>query len=80
MAAQHRDNPAPSCRRHDLIDDETQILRGENRRERVEERGERAVSGKRCMGKERGIDFVGAFGDGNGLEAGEVGFAVIGHG
>jgi len=23
---------APSCRRHDLIDDETQILRGENRR------------------------------------------------
>jgi len=51
VAAEHCDDRASSRRRHDLIDDEPQILRGENRRQRVEECGERPIQREAVRGR-----------------------------
>src|SRR5256885_9705976 len=50
---------------------------GENGRQRRNERGKGAIGRLRRLGEERGVNFVGAFGNRNGLEAGEIGFSVI---
>ena len=79
VPAQHRHDRAPSGRRDHLLHDVAQVLGREDRGEPIPERGERAV-GAGGVGEEGGIDFVVALGDGDGLETGEVGFAVVRHG
>ena len=52
VPAQHGDDGAAPCGRHDLIDDIAKVLRGKNRRQRVDEGGERTIRCERCVGDE----------------------------
>ena len=79
MPTQHREDRTAAGRGRYLIDDVAKLLSGQDCGQRVDERIEGAIGGLGCVGEQRSIDFVVAFGYGDSFEAGEVGFAVIGH-
>src|SRR5207302_8890309 len=79
VSAQHRDDGAPARRRGDLLGDVARILDRQHVGQGVPESDEALVTAG-SAGEEGGVDFVGARGDGDGLEAGKVRLGVVGHG
>src|SRR2546426_357703 len=79
VPAQHRADGAPAHRRCDLLSDVARILDRQHVGQGVPESGEALVTAG-SAGEEGGVDFVGARGDGDGLEAGKVRLGVVGHG
>ena len=75
---QHDDRSA-SRRARNLVGDVAQVLRGEDVGERAPKGGEALVAAGR-VAEEGGVDFVGAPGDGDGLEARKIRLTVLGHG
>src|SRR5207244_8939930 len=79
VTAQHRDDRAPARRRRDLLSDVAQIRDRQHGGQGIPESGEALVTAG-SAGEEGGVDSVGARGDGDGLEAGEVRLGGVGHG